>query len=88
MKQKLEKILDARGVMQDIKDLEEWGKILKVSRCGLGQTAGNPILTSIKNFRYLYEEKIQKDKDYDSAFDMSEAVKASCEAAGRIPNLI
>jgi [NiFe] hydrogenase diaphorase moiety large subunit len=87
MKLKLEKILDARGIEKDITDLEQWGKILKVSRCGLGQTAGNPILTSIKNFRHLYEEKIQKDKDYDSEFDMSEAVKASCEAAGRIPNL-
>jgi [NiFe] hydrogenase diaphorase moiety large subunit len=87
MKLKLEKILDARGVPQDLKDLEEWGKILKVSRCGLGQTAGNPILTSLRNFRHLYEEKIQKDKDFDSEFDMSLAVKASCEAAGRIPNL-
>jgi len=67
--------------------LEEWGKVLKVSRCGLGQTAGNPILTSIKNFRHLYMEKIQKGKDYDSEFDLSEAVKESCEAAGRIPNL-
>ena len=87
MKLKLEKILDARGIAQDIADLEQWGKILKVSRCGLGQTAGNPILTSIQNFRHLYEEKIQKDKDYDSEFDMAEAVRASCEAAGRVPNL-
>nr|NQU90502.1 NAD(P)H-dependent oxidoreductase subunit E [Bacteroidota bacterium] len=87
MKVKLEKILDARGVENDINDLVEWGKILKVSRCGLGQTAGNPILTSIKNFRYLYEEKIQKDKEYDSGFDLAESVKDSCEAVGRIPNL-
>lgn len=87
MKQKLEKILDARGIEQDINDLEEWGKILKVSRCGLGQTAGNPILTSIKNFRHLYEEKIQKEKDFDTEFDMAQAVKDSCEAVGRIPNL-
>ena len=54
---------------------------------GLGQTAGNPILTSIKNFRHLYEEKIQKEKDYDTGFDLSEAVKESCEASGRVPNL-
>ena len=87
MKEKLEKIMDARGVESDITDLEEWGKILKVSRCGLGQTAGNPILTSIKNFRHLYEDMVQKDKDYDSTFDMAESVKDSCEAAGRIPIL-
>ncbi|MCK9270768.1 MAG: NAD(P)H-dependent oxidoreductase subunit E [Bacteroidales bacterium] len=87
MKLKLEKILDARGVPQDLKDLEEWGKILKFSRCGLGQTAGNPILSSLRNFRHLYEGKIQMDKEYDSEFDMSQAVKASCEAAGRVPIL-
>lgn len=87
LKQKVEKILDARGVMQDIKDMEEWGKTLKASRCGLGQTAANPILTSIKNFRYLYEEKIQKSKDFDSGFDLSKAVKEACEVTGRVPNI-
>ena len=87
MKQKLEKILNARGVKKDIDDLLEWGKILKVSRCGLGQTACNPIVTSIQNFRHLYEDKIQKDKDFDSGFDLAEAVKESCETSGRIPIL-
>jgi [NiFe] hydrogenase diaphorase moiety large subunit len=87
LKQKVEKILDARGVMQDIIDMEEWGKTLKASRCGLGQTAANPILTSIKNFRHLYEEKIQKSKDFDSGFDLSKAVKESCEITGRVPNI-
>jgi len=87
MKNKLEKILDARGVKKDIDDLVAWGKILKVSRCGLGQTAGNPILTSIRNFRHLYDQKIQKDKDFDSSFDMTQAVKESCVAADRIPTL-
>ena len=84
---KLKKILNARGVMQDIEDMVEWGKILKASRCGLGQSAANPILSSIKNFRYLYEEKIQKNKTFDSGFDLSAAVSESCEATDRIPNI-
>jgi [NiFe] hydrogenase diaphorase moiety large subunit len=84
---KLKKILNARGVMQDIEDMVEWGKILRASRCGLGQTAANPILSTIKKFRYLYEEKIQKNKTFDSGFDLSAAVKESCEATGRIPNI-
>ena len=73
--------------MQDIDDMLEWGKILKASRCGLGQTAANPILSSIKNFRYLYEEKVQKNKNYDSGFDLSAAVRESCEKTERIPNI-
>jgi [NiFe] hydrogenase diaphorase moiety large subunit len=73
--------------MQDINDMEEWGKILKASRCGLGQTAANPILTSIKSFRHLYEEKIQKNKEYDTGFDLSKAVLEACEATNRVPNI-
>ncbi len=87
MKEKLEKILDGKGIEKDIDDLVEWGKILKVSRCGLGQTSANPIVTSIRNFRHLYDELVAGDKDFESEFDLSEAVKASCDATGRIPVL-
>ena len=73
--------------MQDIEDMLNWSKILKASRCGLGQTAANPILSSIKHFRNLYEEKVQKNKDFDSNFDLNAAIKESCEAADRIPNI-
>ncbi len=85
LRKQLKKVLDAHGVKQDIKNMEEWGQILKASRCGLGQTAGNPILTSIKNFRYLYDQKIQIGKDFDSGFDLSAAINAASEAVGRVP---
>jgi len=87
LRNKLVKILNARGVEQDIEDMIEWGKILRASRCGLGQTAANPILSSIKNFRYLYEEKIQKNKVFDNGFDLVMAVKESCKVTGRVPNI-
>lgn len=87
LKKKLEKILNARGVEQDIVDMENWGKFLKASRCGLGQTAANPILSAIKNFRPLFESKIQTRKEYDSGFDLSSAVKEACEVTGRVPNI-
>jgi len=87
LKQKLEKILNARGVQKDIDDMIEWAKILKASRCGLGLTAGNPIVSSIKNFRPLYDKIIQHGKDYESSFDMLSAVKESCEAVGRVPQI-
>jgi [NiFe] hydrogenase diaphorase moiety large subunit len=84
---KLKKILNGRGVMQDIEEMHEWGKILLASRCGLGQTAANPILSSLKNFRYLYEDRIQKNTSFDSGFDLHAAVIESCEATNRIPNI-
>ncbi len=87
MRKKLNRILNGRGVESDIKELEEWGSILKSSRCGLGQTAGNPISSSIKNFRHLYEALIQKNKEYDTGFDLSVAVKDACEVTERVPNI-
>ncbi len=87
LRNKLVKILNARGVKQDIEDIVEWGRILKASRCGLGQTAANPILSSLKNFRPLYEEKIQKNKDFDSGYDLSSSVKEFCKVTGRVPNI-
>jgi [NiFe] hydrogenase diaphorase moiety large subunit len=84
---KLKNLIDGRAIMQDIDDMVSWGRILKASRCGLGQTAANPILSSIKNFRNLYEEKVQKNKDFATSFDLNAAIKESCEAANRIPNV-
>ncbi|MBN1159004.1 MAG: NAD(P)H-dependent oxidoreductase subunit E [Bacteroidales bacterium] len=84
LRNKLTKILNARGVKQDIDDMHEWGKILRASRCGLGQTAANPILSSLKNFRHLYEEKIQKNKEFDSGFDLNAALKEASKATGRV----
>ncbi|MFA6540623.1 MAG: NAD(P)H-dependent oxidoreductase subunit E [Bacteroidota bacterium] len=87
LRTKLEKILNARGVAKDVTDMLEWAKILKASRCGLGQTAANPIVSSIKNFRHLYDQKIQHGKDFDSNFDLLSAVRESCDAVGRVPQL-
>lgn len=88
LKHKLEKIMKGAASEADLAEIEEWGKIIKnSSRCGLGQTSPNPILTTIQNFRDLYESKLQKDADYVSDFDLAAAVKDSCEAAGRKPNL-
>ena len=85
MKLKLEKILGGHGVRQDIDDLLNWGKVIKVSRCGLGQTAANPILSSILNFRHLYEEYVQAMTDFDNTFDILKSVESANEFVGRKP---
>ncbi|HBS88244.1 MAG: hypothetical protein A2W91_04440 [Bacteroidetes bacterium GWF2_38_335] len=87
MKEKLEKILNGNGIKKDIADLEEWSNSLsKTTRCGLGQTSGNPISTTIKNFRNKYEELV-KDVDYHSDFDLAASVQTSCNYVGRKPNI-
>ncbi|MBU2556647.1 MAG: NAD(P)H-dependent oxidoreductase subunit E [Bacteroidetes bacterium] len=86
MNNKLKKILSGKGVEADLIDLKTWSKTLNASRCGLGQTAANPIVSSLKNFPHLYNELIQKDKEFDEGFDMEKSVQAACTFVGRVPN--
>jgi len=85
LREKLLKILNGRGVKQDVEDILQWAKVLNVSRCGLGQTAANPIVSSIRNFRHLYDALVQKEVDYDSGFDLESSVLESCKVVGRQP---
>ena len=58
----LEKITRGEGEEKDLDDLLELAKIIKdTSLCGLGQTAPNPILSTIRYFKDEYETHI-KDK--------------------------
>lgn len=86
LREKLLKIVNGRGIGQDLTDMTEWAKVLSVSRCGLGQTAANPIVSSIRNFRPLYEALLQKDVAYDSGFTLETSVLESCKVVGRQPN--
>ena len=55
----LEDIVAGRGKPEDIDLLEELGEAVKVgSLCGLGQTAPNPVLTTLRYFREEYEAHI------------------------------
>nr|WP_320026823.1 NADH-quinone oxidoreductase subunit NuoF [uncultured Acetobacterium sp.] len=58
----LERICDGKGVEGDIEKLQELAGGIKASAlCGLGQTAPNPVLSTIHYFRDEYEAHI-KDK--------------------------
>ncbi len=51
----LEKITDGNGALEDIDKLEELAYYIKEnSLCGLGQTAPNPVLATLKFFREEY----------------------------------
>lgn len=57
----LTRITDGKGREGDIEKLERLGNMIrKASLCGLGQSAPNPVLSTIKNFREEYEEHINK----------------------------
>ena len=59
----LNRITQGRGSMSDLSMLELLGRTIKdTSICGLGQTATNPILSTLKYFRNEYEEHIQEKR--------------------------
>ena len=59
----LEDITSGKGSIEDIYLLESLGDgIKKGSLCGLGQTAPNPVLTTLKYFRNEYEDHIVNKK--------------------------
>jgi NADH:ubiquinone oxidoreductase subunit F (NADH-binding)/(2Fe-2S) ferredoxin/NAD-dependent dihydropyrimidine dehydrogenase PreA subunit len=58
----LNRICEGRGNMDDLNVLERLARIIKNSSlCGLGQTASNPVLSTLKHFRDEYIAHI-KDK--------------------------
>jgi NADH-quinone oxidoreductase subunit F len=76
----LTRICEGHGRMEDIDRLSELGEFIKQgSLCGLGQTAPNPVLSTIRYFREEYIEHI-RDRHCRAGVCPS-LVRAPCQAA-------
>ncbi len=59
----LEKICRGEGTLEDLDRLEALCHVVRdASLCGLGQTAPNPVLTTLKHFRREYEQHIREHR--------------------------
>jgi len=59
MKVILDRICDGKGTLEDIDELEKLAHMIQeTSLCGLGQTAPNPVLSTLKHFRHEYEAHV------------------------------
>jgi len=88
LKRKLEKIIAGRGTEDDLREMEDWGRLIKAfSRCGLGQTSPNPILTTLQGFREQYMKVLRKDTPFVPDFDLSAATLDAALATNRPPVL-
>ncbi len=71
----LERIIEGKGTETDVAAFTKWQSIMKKNRCGLGQTALNPIVSTIRNFPELYKNRIKAGDDrLCPAFDLDKAV--------------
>ncbi len=82
LKERLDKIRTGHGGPDDLDYLQTLGESIKTaSRCGLGQTSPNPILTTLANFRHVYEALVKPPEgellatfDLDSALSEARAI--------------
>ena len=85
LKERLERVIAGQGEPADLEYLQDLGQTIKtMSRCGLGQTSANPVLTTLKNFRATYNALVKKRTDgLQPAFDLGAAVGEAETIIGR-----
>ncbi|MCK9607747.1 MAG: NAD(P)H-dependent oxidoreductase subunit E [Methylomonas sp.] len=83
LKKQLDKILDGHGSSGDVVELESLCQLVKShSHCGLGQTAANPILTTLQRYPDLYAKRL-KTISYEPGFDLDGALAIARRMAHR-----
>jgi len=87
LRQRLERIRAGRGTADDLVYLQELASSVKAtSRCGLGQTSPNPILSTLASFRSRYEALLGAPADGELAsFDLAASLAPARELTGREP---
>jgi len=85
LKERLDRILAGFGEPADLDYLRQLGDSIKMaSRCGLGQTSPNPVLSTLENFRAAYEERLSDRVEGErSGFDIQSALSPAQELTGR-----
>jgi len=83
LKKQLDKIVEGHGSAGDVVALEELCQLIKTqSHCGLGQTAANPVLTTLERYPELYQSQI-KNISYEPGFDLDGALETARRLAKR-----
>ncbi len=85
LRDRLQHIVNGQGEPGDLAYLEELSNVVKLtSRCGLGQSSPNPILSTLKNFRSAYERRLQSPRwGEQRRFDVHAALASAEAIAGR-----
>jgi [NiFe] hydrogenase diaphorase moiety large subunit len=85
LKQGMEKVIAGRATLADIAQMESLGNtVMRMSRCGLGQTAPNPILTTMRNFPELYEARLAP-VPFTPLVTLHDALREAVAIQGREP---
>jgi [NiFe] hydrogenase diaphorase moiety large subunit len=81
--QAMEKIRSGNGTQHELAEIDRLNKVLMMSaHCGLGHTACNPVLDTLKRFRPAYERRL-RSLDFTPAFDLDGALARARQMTGR-----
>jgi [NiFe] hydrogenase diaphorase moiety large subunit len=79
----MDKIHAGNGTQHELAEMGRLNRVLLMSaHCGLGHTACNPILDTLKRFRPAYERKL-RSLDFTPAFDLDGALERARQMTGR-----
>ena len=85
LKQGMEKVIAGRATLADVARMESLGDtVVRMSRCGLGQTAPNPILSTMRNFPELYEARLAP-APFTPLVTLHDALREAVAIQGREP---
>ena len=85
LQERVDKIRAGLGEAADLDFLEELGQTVKTaSRCGLGQTSPHPVLSTLKNFRPVYEAQLTESVEgRQPGFDLLRVTEEARQLIGR-----
>ncbi len=82
LQQGMQTIVAGRATLADIAATEELANtVARMSRCGLGQTAPNPILSTMRSFPHLYEARLRPEA-FAPRLDLADALRDAVAIRG------
>ena len=74
LSRKIDKIKLGHGNKADMAEIQEWSHIIKQSsRCGLGKTSTNCLLTAMLKFPEEFEKLTQNESNFNGSFNINKA---------------
>lgn len=76
LSKKINKLLLGHANQIDLEAMKDWSSIIKrASRCGLGKTSTNCLLTAMLKFPEEFNNYLSADSDFNQAFNLEKAVE-------------
>jgi [NiFe] hydrogenase diaphorase moiety large subunit len=83
LRNQFQKICEGHGTPKDLVELTEIARLVQGnSHCGLGQTAANPILSTLERFPDLYQQRL-KALRFEPGFDLDGSLAIARAMTGR-----